>query len=115
MANQMTGISKLDQLPEAARDRIEQLRLLFIERSRGHIEQIEQALARRQSVSELPAADADLIKLAHSLVGTSGIFGFQALGEAAFKVETTLRKTGYRETDFEEVMAGLIDQLNALD
>lgn len=115
MANQTTSISKLDQLPEAARDRIEQLRLLFIERSKGHLTQIEQVLADRQTASERPAADANLVKLAHSLVGASGIFGFQALGEAAFKVESTLREAGHREADFDQAMAGLIDQLNALD
>jgi len=114
MANQTTSISKLDQLPEAARDRIEQLRLLFIERSKGHLTQIEQVLVERQTASELPAADANLIKLAHSLVGTSGIFGFQGLGDAAFQVESTLRKTGYRESDFAQAIAGLVDQLNAL-
>jgi len=115
MANQTTSISKLDQLPEAARDRIEQLRLLFIERSKGHLVQIQQVLADRQTASERPAADANLVKLAHSLVGTSGIFGFQALGEAAFKVESTLRVAGYREADFDQAIAGLMDQLNALD
>lgn len=115
MANQTSSISKLDQLPDAARDRIAQLRVLFIERSKGHLEQIQQALARRQSPSERPAADADLVKLAHSLVGTSGIFGFQALGEAAFKVETTLREAGYREADFKDAIDSLIKQLNALD
>jgi len=115
MVSQTTPIAKLDQLPAAARDRIEQLRLLFIDRSKGHLTQIQQILVERQTASELLAADANLMKLAHSLVGTSGIFGFQALGEAAFKVESILRETGYKEADFAEAMAGLIDQLNSLD
>jgi len=115
MANHMMSASKLEKLPAAARDRIEQLRLLFIERSKGHLVQIEELLVKRQSASELKAADADLMTLAHSLVGTSGIFGFQALGEAAFKFENTLREPGYSEADFALAMAGLTDQLNALD
>ena len=115
MANHMLNASRLEQLPEAARDRIEQLRLLFIERSKGHLGLIQELLLKRQSASELQAADADLVKLAHSLVGTSGIFGFQGLGEAAFKVESTLRESGYREADFAPAIAGLVDQLNALD
>ncbi|MGJ8569273.1 MAG: Hpt domain-containing protein [Hoeflea sp.] len=114
MANQTMSVSKLDQLPEAARDRIEQLRLLFIERSKGHLVQIQELASKRQFASETQAADADLMKLAHSLVGTSGIFGFQALGEAAFKLENTVRENGYSEADFTEAMAGLIEQLNAL-
>lgn len=115
MANHPMSASKLDQLPEAARDRIEQLRLLFIERSKGHLVQIQELLAKRQSANELQAADADLMKLAHSLVGTSGIFGFQALGDAAFNLENTVRETGYSESDFAKAMDGLLDQLNALD
>ena len=104
----------MEKLPEAARDRIEQLRLLFIERSKGHLVQIQELLVKRQSASELKAADADLMTLAHSLVGTSGIFGFQALGEAAFKLENTVRETGYSESDFAQAMDELIDRLNAL-
>ena len=115
MAHQTSSISKLDQLPEAARDRIEQLRLLFIDRSKGHLTQIQQLLVERQTASELPAADANLVKLAHSLVGTSGIFGFQSLGEAAFKVESILREAEFSETDFDQAIAVLVDQLNALD
>jgi len=115
MANQTMSASKLDQLPEAARARIEQLRLLFIERSKGHLVQIRELLVKRQSAGEVQAADADLMTLAHSFVGTSGIFGFQPLGEAAFKLENTVRETGYSEADFTQAMAGLIEQLNALD
>ena len=77
--------------------------------------QIQELLVRRQSGSGLQAADADLISLAHSLVGTSGIFGYQALGEVAFEVETILREPGYSEPDFAQAMAALIDQLNTLD
>jgi len=115
MANHMMSASKLEKLPEAARDRIGQLRLLFIERSKENLVQIQELVVKRQSPDSLKAADADLMKLAHSLVGTSGIFGFQALGEAAFRFETTLREPGYSESDFELAMAELINQLNTLD
>lgn len=115
MSNQATSISKLDQLPEAARDRIEQLRLLFVERSKGHLAEILQLLDERQATSEQLASDTALIKLAHSLVGASGIFGFKTLGNAAFEVESTLREAGYSEADFDRVMEGLTGQLKALD
>lgn len=115
MVSQMTPIAKLDQLPVAARDRIEQLRLLFIERSKGNLTQIQEVLVERQTAGELAAADANLMKLAHSLVGTSGIFGFQALGDAAFKVESTLREAEYKEADFAQAIAKLMDQLTTLD
>lgn len=111
----MMNASKLEQLPVEARDRIEKLRLLFIERSRGHLEQIHQLLAKRKLPGEREAADADLMTLAHSLVGTSGIFGFQSLGEAAFKFETTARVDGYSEADFTSAMADLLDQIKAME
>ena len=114
MANPMMNASKLDQLPAEARDRIEKLRLLFVERSRGHLEQIHELLARRKLPGELEAADADLMTLAHSLVGTAGIFGFQSLGEAAFKLENTVRVDGYSEDDFASAMTDLLDQINAM-
>ena len=114
MAIQTANTTKLEQLPEAARDRIEQLRLLFIERSRGHLTEIQQLLDERQTASDPRTIDADLIKLAHSLVGASGIFGFQELGDTAFKFETTLRKPGYHEADFTQVAGDLIDQLTLL-
>lgn len=114
MANQMNA-SKLDQLPAEARDRIETLRLLFIERSRGHLEQIQELLARRKLPGERKAADADLMTLAHSLVGTSGIFGFQSLGEAAFKLENTMRVDGYSEAGFTSAMADLLEQIEAME
>jgi len=100
MSNQMTNTKKLDQLPEAARDRIQQLRLLFIERSIEQLSQIRQFLDERARAEEPRAKDTDLIKLAHSMVGASGIFGFQDLGNAAFKLENTLRQPGYNEADF---------------
>ena len=114
MANHTMNAGKLDQLPAEARDRIEQLRLLFIERSRGHLDQIEELLAARQSSGEVAAADAHLVTLAHSLVGASGIFGCQALGEAAFRLENVLREDGYSESDFASALADLVDQIKAL-
>lgn len=110
----MMNASKLEQLPPAARDRIEKLRLLFIDRSRGHLVQIRELLEKRQTAGEQEAVDADLVQLAHSLAGTSGIFGFQSLGEAAVKVEATLRETGHSEADFAQAIDELIDQLNEL-
>lgn len=108
------AIDKLEQLPEAARDRIAQLRLLFVDRSKGHLAEILQALEERKTADEPRASDADLIKLAHSLVGASGIFGHQALGNAAFEVESTLRLAEYSDAEFDRVIAGLIGQLQTL-
>ncbi|WP_340159431.1 Hpt domain-containing protein [uncultured Hoeflea sp.] len=115
MANQMMNASKLEELPAEARERIETLRLLFIERSRGHLEQIQELLALRKLPGERGAADADLMTLAHSLVGTAGIFGFQALGEAAFRFENTVREEGYSEAEFASAMADLLDQIKAME
>jgi HPt (histidine-containing phosphotransfer) domain-containing protein len=115
MPNQATSISKLDQLPEAARDRIEQLQLLFVERSKGHLAEIHQVLDERRATNDRRASDTALIKLAHSLVGASGIFGFQDLGNAAFEVESILGQTRYSEADFNRVLEGLIGQLKMLD
>lgn len=114
MARQSANTIGLDQLPEAARDRIEQLKLLFIERSKGNLDQIRDLLARRQLASDPHSVDADLIKLAHSLVGASGIFGFQQLGDAAFRLETLLRAPCYQKPEFERLSADLVEQLAGL-
>ena len=114
MPNQMAHATTLDQLPEAARDRIQQLRLLFIERSIQHLSQIRQLLDERARAEDPRAKDADLIKLAHSMVGASGIFGFQDLGNAAFKLENILREPGYSEADFLQAANELIAQLTML-
>ena len=111
MANDMANANKLDQLPEAARDRIQQLRVLFVERSMVHLEQIRQLLEERQHAENPRAMDPDLVKLAHSMVGASGIFGFQDLGNAAFQLENTLRDPGYSDAAFNEAADGVIAQL----
>jgi len=114
MSNQVTKTEKLDQLPEAARDRIQQLRLLFIERSMEQLSQIRQLLEERKRAEDPRAKDGDLIRLAHSMVGASGIFGFQDLGNAAFKLENTLREPGYSEADFLQAADDLIARLTML-
>lgn len=114
MAHQSANNTKLDQLPEDARDRIEQLKLLFIERSKGNLDQIRDLLEHRQTASDPRSVDVDLVKLTHSLVGASGIFGFQELGETAFRLENVLRTPGYQEADFENLAGELINQLTML-
>jgi len=114
MGNQTATASKMDQLPEAARDRIEQLRLLFIERSKENLAQIRQLLDARKTANDPRSIDEGLMTLAHSLVGASGIFGFPELGDKAFRVEATLRSADYQEADFAEVTSELIEQLALL-
>ncbi|SOE17126.1 Hpt domain-containing protein [Hoeflea halophila] len=115
MLNRKLKTTRLDQLPPEARDRIEQLRHQFIQRSRGHLDQIGELLAARQSPGGMIAADAGLSTLAHSLVGASGVFGFQALGEAAVRLEKILRQDGYCESGFTTAITGLINEIEALD
>lgn len=111
MSNPMTKTDKLDQLPEAARDRIQQLRLLFIKRSMEQLSQIRQLLEERTRAEDPRARDAELISLAHSMVGASSIFGFPDLGNAAFKLENNLREPGYSEADFLQAADDLIARL----
>lgn len=113
--NQTMNASNLDQLPEAARDRIGQLRVLFVERSKGHLVQIQEILDERKVASDPRARDGELVKLAHSLVGAAGIFGFQDLGDIAFKAESLLRETGYSEEEFAAAIGDLNNHLTALD
>ena len=115
MTTQPVRTRKLDQLPDAARERIDQLRGLFIERSKGHLTQIRQLLADRLEVSDHQTVDAELIALLHSLVGASGIFGYQELGEAAFRLENTLREANHSKTEFDQATADLIAHLNGLE
>ncbi|MEM5473834.1 Hpt domain-containing protein [Hoeflea sp. AS60] len=114
MSNQTAHATKLEQLPEAARDRIQQLRLLFIERSMEQLAQIRHLLDERAGAEDPRTMDADLIKLAHSMVGASGIFGFPGIGNAAFKLENILREAGYSEADFEQAADELIAELTML-
>lgn len=114
MASQTAPAAKLDQLPEAARDRIAQLRQLFIERSKGNLTEIRQLLDRRQIPDERDDADSQLAKLAHSLVGASGIFGFPHLGESAFRLETALRDPGCGDAERETLIADLVGLLEGL-
>lgn len=115
MPNRRLKSCKFGQLPPEARDRIEQLRRQFIERSRGHLDQIRELLAARQSPGGAIAADAGLVTLAHTLVGASGIFGCEALGEAAFRLERILQQDGYSEPGFTSAITDLVNEIKALD
>lgn len=114
MAQQPAHTTSIEQLPEAARERIAQLKLLFIERSKGNLEQIRDLLGRRAREDDPRVINDELIKLAHSLVGASGLFGFPELGEMAFRLETLMRTPGYAEADFDRLSADLVDELARL-
>ncbi|MCY0093648.1 Hpt domain-containing protein [Hoeflea ulvae] len=115
MASQAHNGNQLDKLSDEAKDRVAQLRLLFVERCKENLAQIRQILGDPAEAGGLAQQQrADLIKLAHSLAGASAIFGYKELGVTAFKVETKLREAKYREADLAQILDELMDQLTAL-
>ncbi|PWW01713.1 Hpt domain-containing protein [Hoeflea marina] len=115
MASYTPNASASQELPQAALDRIAELRRLFIERSDANLLQIRKLLELREVSGGSREKDGELIKLAHSLAGASALFGFPAQGEAAFNAETLLRSPGYSEAEFARVFRDLIGRLSALN
>ncbi len=115
VASQPKSVDKLDQLPDEALNRIAQLRLLFVARCKENLIQIRQLLDDRTAANGRTTQDPELVKLVHSLAGTSAIFGYRDLGRTAFKLEATLREVNYPEANFAQAIDDLIEQLTALD
>ncbi|MBA67918.1 MAG: hypothetical protein CML30_03515 [Rhizobiales bacterium] len=114
MSHQTAPTNGPARLSDASRQRIEQLRVLFIERSRQNLAEIKALIARRPIESDPRAVDEDLIKLAHTLVGASGLFGFHDLGNTAHEVEVTLLRPGYTEAEFDGVTGQLVEKLSLI-
>lgn len=114
MSHQTATTNGPARLSDASRQRIEQLRVVFIERSRQNLAQIRELLARRPTENDPRAVDTDLIKLAHTLVGASGLFGFHDLGNAAHEVEITLLRPDYTEAEFDAVTGELVEKLSQI-
>ncbi len=64
------------------------LRLRFVERARGQLADLKQFADAAGAA--IPENHADLVPIAHSLAGASGIFGFPGLGDCASELETAL-------------------------
>ena len=85
-------------LPEAARNRIEQLRILFIVRCRDNAEMIRARLEENVHRDDPQSFRAEVIPVLHSLVGTGGIFGYRELSEATAATKRLLRQSeGFSE------------------
>lgn len=95
--------------------RMAELRRRFVERSRRDAEHVRM-FAVRLGRGEPLAGDLlrDLARTAHGLSGAAGVFGFDAISEAAHRLERCLRRLDGEIGDPHPLLATLEAELDAL-
>lgn len=73
----------------SAADPLHDLKLRFLDRCREHATVLGAFVERPDRISQAGEMDG-VVKIVHSIAGTGGIFGYEALSAMAHELETTL-------------------------
>ncbi|WP_376717774.1 Hpt domain-containing protein [Labrys neptuniae] len=93
-------------------DPIARLRLRFIERAHGQLAALKTLAGDQIAVPS--EKHADLVRIAHSLSGAGGTFGFPEVSRCAFELETALTAPGGTDqVAIQQHLARLIAELES--
>lgn len=114
----MTDATRTDEAPVATVDfeaRLIELRRRFVERTRRDGDVVRAFRARLERGETLTGEfHRDLTRTVHGLSGAAGVFGYDAISEAAHRAELCLRDLGGPCGDQLALLDALLDELAAL-